>query len=91
LVKEWVQRGHQVTVLTGVPNYPLGSVFEDYRLKPSAFAEYEGAKVIRVPMLSRGHGDFRLVLNYLSFVVGASPHPKSNGIKMLGIERPAQM
>lgn len=72
LVKEWVQRGHQVTVLTGVPNYPLGSVFEDYRLKPSAFAEYEGAKVIRVPMLSRGHGDFRLVLNYLSFVVGAS-------------------
>jgi glycosyltransferase involved in cell wall biosynthesis len=72
LVKEWVQRGHQVTVLTGVPNYPLGSVFDDYRLKPSAFAEYEGAKVIRVPMLSRGHGDFRLVLNYLSFVVGAS-------------------
>lgn len=72
LVKEWVQRGHQVTVLTGVPNYPLGSVFEDYRLKPSAFAEYEGARVIRVPMLPRGHGDFRLVLNYLSFVVGAS-------------------
>ena len=72
LVKEWVQRGHQVTVLTGVPNYPLGSVFADYRLKPSAFAEYEGARVIRVPMLSRGHGVFRLVLNYLSFVVGAS-------------------
>jgi len=72
LVKEWVQRGHQVTVLTGVPNYPLGSVFEDYRLKPSAFAEYEGARVIRVPMLPRGHGHFRLVLNYLSFVVGAS-------------------
>jgi colanic acid biosynthesis glycosyl transferase WcaI len=72
LVKEWVQRGHQVTVLTGVPNYPLGRVFKDYRLKPSAFAEYEGARVIRVPMLPRGHGDFRLVLNYLSFVVGAS-------------------
>jgi len=72
LVKEWVQRGHQVTVLTGLPNYPLGSVFEDYRLKPSAFAEYERARVIRVPMLPRGHGNFRLVLNYLSFVVGAS-------------------
>lgn len=72
LVKEWVQRGHQVTVLTGIPNYPSGSIFEDYRLKPIAFAEYEGARVIRVPMLPRGHGDFRLVLNYLSFVVGAS-------------------
>lgn len=72
LVKEWVQRGHQVTVLTGKPNYPSGSVFEDYRAKPSAFAEYEGAKVIRVPMLPRGNGDFRLVMNYLSFVIGAS-------------------
>lgn len=72
LVKEWVQRGHEVTVLTGIPNYPAGRIFESYRAKPSAFAEYEGAKVIRVPMLPRGQGNLRLVLNYLSFVMGAS-------------------
>ena len=72
LVKEWVQRGHQVTVLTGIPNYPSVSAFGDYRVKSNAFSEYEGARVIRVPMLPRGHGDFRLVLNYLSFVLGAS-------------------
>ncbi len=72
LVKEWVLRGHEVTVLTGIPNYPTGKVFDDFREKPNAFAEYEGAKVVRVPMLLRGTGGVRLMFNYLSFVVGAS-------------------
>jgi colanic acid biosynthesis glycosyl transferase WcaI len=70
LVKECVQRGHTVTVLTGIPNYPTGKVFEAYRQQPSAFAEYQGAKVFRVPMLPRGTGSLRLMLNYLSFVLG---------------------
>jgi len=69
LVKEWMQRGHQVTVLTGIPNYPAGKVFDAYQAQPSAFAAYEGAEVVRVPMLPRGSGSLRLMLNYLSFVV----------------------
>jgi colanic acid biosynthesis glycosyl transferase WcaI len=71
LTKELVQRGHSVTVLTGIPNYPAGSVFDAYREKPSAFTSYGGAQVRRVPMLARGHGAVRLFLNYFSFVVGA--------------------
>ena len=71
LVKEWVQRGHEVTVLTGIPNYPAGKVFDAYQAQPSAFATYEGAEVVRVPMLPRGSGSLRLMLNYLSFVVGS--------------------
>jgi len=71
LVKEWVQRGHEVTVLTGIPNYPAGKVFDAFRWQPSAFAEYEGARVIRIPMLPRGTGGLRLMFNYLSFVLGA--------------------
>jgi colanic acid biosynthesis glycosyl transferase WcaI len=70
LVKEWVQRGHEVTVLTGIPNYPAGKVFEAYRLQPKSFAEYEGAKVFRVPMFPRSSGGLRLMLNYVSFVFG---------------------
>jgi colanic acid biosynthesis glycosyl transferase WcaI len=70
LVKEWMQRGHQVTVLTGIPNYPAGKVFDAYQAQPSAFAAYQGAEVVRVPMLPRGSGGLRLMLNYLSFVVG---------------------
>ena len=72
LVREWVQRGHQVTVLTGIPNYPAGKVFDAYQDNPGAFTEFEGAQVLRVPMLPRGTGGLRLMLNYLSFVVGAS-------------------
>jgi glycosyltransferase involved in cell wall biosynthesis len=71
LVGEWVRRGHQVTVLTGLPNYPAGKVFEAYRQSPSDFAHYEGAAVLRVPMMPRGTGAVQLVLNYLSFVLSA--------------------
>ncbi len=71
LTKELVKRGHNVTVLTGIPNYPAGTVSEAYRQNPSAFGHYNGAKVWRVPMRPRGHGSVRLFLNYLSFVIGA--------------------
>lgn len=43
-----------------------------YKKQPSAFAHYEGAEVLRVPMLTRGKGELRLILNYLSYVFGAS-------------------
>ncbi len=68
VVAELVARGHEVTVLTGRPNYPDGRVFEEYRRDPSRFARYEGAEVVRVPLRPRGRGNFRLMLNYLSFV-----------------------
>lgn len=71
LTQELMQRGHSVTVLTGIPNYPAGRVFDAYRQNPKAFEQYRGARVWRVPMLARGHGAVRLFLNYLSFVIGA--------------------
>ena len=72
LVAELVRRGHDVTVLTGLPNYPEGKVFTDFLTSPSSFSCYKGAKVVRVPLLPRGNGALRLVLNYLSFVITAS-------------------
>jgi colanic acid biosynthesis glycosyl transferase WcaI len=72
LVQEWAARGHQVTVLTGRPNYPGGEVFPEYLRSPASFARFDGVQVYRVPMVARARGSLRLVLNYLSFVVGAS-------------------
>ncbi|MCG3775243.1 MAG: hypothetical protein JW395_2074 [Nitrospira sp.] len=72
LAQELVKRGHSVTVLTGIPNYPDGCVFEAYRKDPAAFRRYGGAAVVRVPMLPRGHGAVRLMLNYISFVLGGA-------------------
>lgn len=71
LSQELVKRGHAVTVLTGIPNYPDGKVFPSYDEAPEKFRHYSGASVIRVPMLVRGKGSLRLMLNYLSFVLGA--------------------
>lgn len=71
LVQEWTARGHQVTVLTGRPNYPGGEVFPEYLQNPASFARFDGVQVHRVPMLARASGSLRLVLNYLSFVLGA--------------------
>lgn len=72
LTQELVHRGHSVTVLTGIPNYPAGTVFEEYLKHPKVFEYYSGARVFRVPMLVRGNGAVRLFLNYFSFVIGAS-------------------
>ena len=71
LVAELVRRGHHVTVLTGLPNYPDGSVFQQFRDDPVRYSQYEGAEVIRVPLITRGKGGLRLMLNYLTFAVSA--------------------
>jgi len=54
LVSEWGVRGHEVTVLTGIPNYPMGKVFDAYKKQPKEFMAFEGAKIIRAPVIARG-------------------------------------
>lgn len=68
IVSELSARGHQVTVLTGRPNYPDGTVFKDYTASPDDFVRYHGADIIRLPLRPRGKGSLRLLLNYWSFV-----------------------
>ena len=72
MAEELVRRGHEVTVLTALPNYPEGQVFEAYREAPEQFASYHGAEVVRVPIIPRGKRSLTLALNYLSFVVSGS-------------------
>lgn len=72
LVTEFCRRGHEVTVLTGYPNYPSGQVFPEFASNPDAFLNYGTASIIRVPMLPRGSGALRLILNYTSFFVSAT-------------------
>ena len=72
LAMELSRRGHEVVVVTGLPNYPDGHVFEEFRKDPEHFSRYEVVEVIRVPLIPRGRGSVRLMLNYLSFAVSAS-------------------
>ena len=65
-------KGHNVTVLTGVPNYPKGVVFSDYKKNKSKYAKYKHCNIIRVPIFTRGKSKVSLLLNYISFVFSAS-------------------
>lgn len=66
-------RGHEVTVLTGMPNYPYGRFFKGYGYLGPSQQSYEGIQVRRVPLLPRGNSKgIRLALNYLSFAAAAS-------------------
>lgn len=65
---EWVNRGYEVTVVTGIPNYPQGKFYDGYSFKSNRKEKYKGINIIRLPILARGTGSLRLILNYLSFV-----------------------
>ena len=68
IVSELSARGHEVTVLTGRPNYPEGEVFPAYAKDAAAFDRYGDADVVRIPLRPRGRGSLNLVRNYWSFV-----------------------
>lgn len=72
LAAELAARGHDVTVLTGIPNYPEGRVFPEFERDPKQFTNFKGVAVVRVPIITRGQGRVRLVLNYLSYVLSGS-------------------
>lgn len=72
LVSEFCGLDHEVTILTGYPNYPSGEVFPGFKSNPSAFTKFGVANVVRVPIISRGKGGLRLVFNYASFVISAT-------------------
>jgi len=64
------QRGVEVTVLSGMPNYPDGAIFHGYPRLRVLRGEYEGVETIRMPIIPRGRKSLLgLVLNYLSFIL----------------------
>lgn len=63
-----VERGHEVTVYTGFPNYPDGHLFKGYGLTGPYFEKVGKVNVIRSPLITRGKKKgVRLVFNYFSF------------------------
>jgi len=62
------ERGHQVVVLTGKPNYPHGRFFDGYSFFSKRTEYWNGIKICRSPLIPRGKGGrLRLLMNYLSF------------------------
>jgi glycosyltransferase involved in cell wall biosynthesis len=69
----WVEAGHQVSVVTCVPNCPDGVVFGGYRnrLRPQREVR-DGVEVVRVwTWLAPNAGTLRRIANYISYIVSA--------------------
>jgi len=70
---ELQKRGHDVTVLTGIPNYPEGKIYEGYSFSKNRKQVINGVEIIRALLLPRGKGGgIRLFLNYFSWAFFAS-------------------
>jgi glycosyltransferase involved in cell wall biosynthesis len=73
VAKGLIARGHNVSVLTGLPNYPKGKFFNGYSFPKNKKENYEGITIYRSPVIPRGNGSsVRLFLNYLSLAFLAS-------------------
>lgn len=72
LAEGLVERGHNVTVLTGKPNYPQGNFYPGYNFLNKNSESYGSIKIIRSPLIPRGKNRLQLSLNYLSFAFFAS-------------------
>ena len=64
---EWVKRGCKVTVVTGLPNYPEGKIYEGYGLFKKRHEIINGVEVYRIPEIPRGKTKLGMALNYYSF------------------------
>lgn len=72
ICEQLAKKGHAVTVLTGLPNYPAGRVPAEYRWFKKRREIINDVKVMRCFELGRKTGTFSLALNYVSFMIAAS-------------------
>ena len=53
IAKTLVTLGHDVTVLTGLPNYPKAYIFDEYKNGKNRTQEHNGVKIIRAKEIGR--------------------------------------
>lgn len=70
--EDLVRRGHSVTALVGLPNYPTGKVPPEYRGGKNRRQEKDGVSIVRVFEIGRGKSPFRLAANYYSYSLSAT-------------------
>lgn len=62
----------EITVLTGIPNYPDGDFYQGYGLLRPLKEFKNGLEIIRAPLIPRKKSKVMLALNYLSFPISAT-------------------
>lgn len=68
LAKQLKKFGHTVTILTAMPNYPKGEIFEGYKGKKLVKEELDGIQIVRTSIYATKEKTFyKRMKNYLSF------------------------
>lgn len=81
ICREWVKRGYKVTVVTGIPNYPMGKIFDGYGWTKKRHEIWNAIDIIRIPLIPRGSSSIGMVANYVSFMISGIIAGKLKNIK----------
>lgn len=63
---------NDVTVLAGIPNYPMGDYYDGYGLFSPFKEKYNKVTIYRSPLVPRKKSKFFLALNYITFPIFSS-------------------
>ena len=72
ICEEFVKRGHEVDVITGVPNYPMGIIFDGYKHGERREETVNGVNIHRCFTIGRRKGFVFRFLNYYSYAFSSA-------------------
>lgn len=77
ICEELVKRGHEVTVVTGTPNYPMGEIYDGYENSSRQDEIINGVKVHRCRIHPRKIGSIHRLWNYYSYPIASKKYIKT--------------
>ena len=69
---ELAKKGHDITVLTGLPNYPKGKVLKEYKWFKNRNQVINDVKIKRCSLVGRGTSTIKMMINYMWFAIFGS-------------------
>ena len=72
ICEDLVKRGHQVTAIVGLPDYPTGKIPREYRFFRKRKETINGVNVRRCFEIGRRNNKIGLAINYVSYMLSAS-------------------
>lgn len=76
ICEEWAKQGHDVQVVTGTPNYPMGKIYKGYERKKKQDEIIHNVRIHRCYEIPRKKGILYRFLNYYSFKFSANKYIK---------------
>jgi colanic acid biosynthesis glycosyl transferase WcaI len=67
------EKGHEVSAITAIPNYPYDHFYPGYHLRPWQWELRDGIRILRLPLIpDHSQSAKRRILNYASFMAASS-------------------